>query len=179
MPKTITSETNCLPEIIESHGFVCEDNFKRIERITAKSDGYSKEYFVSDFGEKSSVLVVLDNHVLLVRQYRLLINSLSFELPGGKVDDGESPENSAIKECMEETGVMGYNLKSLIEYDPDLEYTRNHNYVFYTEEIDNSHSTEKKKHAWVSMNKYLKMVENGVIKDNLSIIAIMAYQLRR
>jgi ADP-ribose pyrophosphatase len=179
VPKTITSETTCLPEIIESHGFVYEDNFKRIERITAKFDGFSKEYFVSDFGEKSAVLVVRDNHVLLVRQYRLLINSLSFEVPGGKVDDGESPENSAIRECMEETGVMVYNLKSLIEYDPDLEYTRNHTYVFYTEEINNSRSTEKKEHEWVSMNKCLKMVENGVIKDSLSIIAIMAYQIRR
>jgi hypothetical protein len=29
------------------------------------------------------------------------------------------------------------------------------------------------------MNNCLKMVENGVIKDSLSIIAIMAYQLRR
>ena len=100
-------------------------------------------------------------------------------MPGGKVDDEESPENSAIKECMEETGVMVYNLKSLIEYDPDLEYTKNHTYVFYTGKIDNSHTTGKKEHEWVSMNKCLKMVENGVIKDSLSIIAIMAYQLRR
>ena len=179
VPKIIISETTCLPETIESHGFVYEDHFKRIERITANFDGFSKEYFVSDFGEKSAVLVVGDNHVLLVRQYRLLINRLSFEVPGGKVGDGESPEKSAIRECMEETGVMVNNLKSLIEYDPDLEYTKNHTYVFYTEEIENNHSTEKKDYEWVSMKKCLKMVEDGVITDSLSIIALMAYQLRR
>ena len=55
-----------------------------------------------------------DNHVLLVSQYRLLVNRLSFEVPGGKVDDGESPEESAIRECMEETKVTPKNLKSPI-----------------------------------------------------------------
>ena len=178
VPKTITSETTCLPKTIESHGFVYEDNFKKIERITAKFDGFNKEYFVSDFGEKSAVLVVLKNRVLLVRQYRLLINRISFEVPAGKVDDGESPENSAIRECKEETGVTPKKLKSLIEYDPDLEYTKNHTYVFYSEQIENNHSTEKKDYEWVSMNKCLKMIEDGVITDSLSIIAIMAYQLR-
>ena len=111
-----------------------------------------------------------DNHVLLVSQYRLLVNRLSFEVSGGKVDDGESPENSAIRECMEETGVKVNNLKSLIEYDPDLEYTKNHTYVFYTEELENSYSTENKNHEWVSMNKCLKMIENGVITDSLPLL---------
>jgi ADP-ribose pyrophosphatase len=178
VPKIIISETTCLPETIESHGFVYEDHFKRIERIIAKFDGFSKEYFVSDFGEKAAVLVLRDNYVLLVRQYRLLINRLSFKVPGGRVDDGKTPEGSAIRECMEETGVMTNNLKSLIEYDPDLEYTKNHTYVFYTEEIQNINPTEKKELKWVSLNKCLKMIENGIITDSLSIIAIMTYQLK-
>ena len=169
MSKTINSETTCLPEAIESHGFIYEDDYKRIERITANFDGFSKEYFVSDYGEKAAVLVLRDNYVLLVRQYRLLINRLSFEVPGGAVDDGETPKGSAIRECMEETGVMTNNLKSLIEYDPDLEYTKNHTYVFYTEERGNSHFSEKKNHEWVPMSKCLKMIEDGVITDSLSI----------
>jgi len=41
---TITSETTCLPKTIEFHGFVYEDLFKKIERITAEFDGFRKEY---------------------------------------------------------------------------------------------------------------------------------------
>ena len=177
MSKTINSETTCLPEAIESHGFIYEDDYKRIERITANFDGFSKEYFVSDYGEKAAVLVLRDNYVLLVRQYRLLINRLSFEVPGGSVDDGETPEDSAIRECLEETGVMINNLKPLIEYDPDLEYTKNHTYVFYTEEGGSSHFSEKKDHEWVPLHKCLKMIKRGIIADSLSIIAIMTYKL--
>ena len=174
----MVSETVSLPNSIESHGLVYEDSFNKIERITAKFDGFSKEYFVSDFGEKSAVLVVRNNQVLLVRQYRLLINRLSFEIPGGKIDDGESPKKSAIRECFEETGVRCTNLKPLIAYDPDLEYTRNHTHVFYTKETEKDHSTEKKDHVWVPIVKCMKMIEKGVIRDSLSIIALMAYQLR-
>ena len=175
--KITTSETTSLPKSIKSHGLVYSDNFKRIERITAKFDSFNKEYFVSDFGEKSAVLVICDKNILLVRQYRLLINGLSFEVPGGKVDDGETPESSAVRECMEETGVMISNLKPLIEYDPDLEYTKNHTYVFYSEEVEKKNLTKKIDYEWVPFHKCLKMIKTGVITDSLSIIAIMAYKL--
>ncbi|MDC1418091.1 NUDIX hydrolase [Candidatus Thioglobus sp.] len=174
---TITSETTSLPESIEYHGCVYEDKFKRIERITAKFDGFKKEYFVSDFGQKSAVLVISDKNVLLVRQYRLLINRISFEVPGGKVDEGETPESSAKRECMEETGVLIHNLKPLIEYDPDLEYTKNHTYVFYSEKSETKNFTKKTNCEWVSLRKCLKMIKSGIITDSLSIIAIMTYKL--
>ena len=176
--KTTISETTCLPESIQSHGIVYEDKFKRIERITAKFDGFNKEYFVSDFGEKSAVLVVRNNCILLVRQFRLLINCLSFELPGGKVDFGESPKESAIRECNEETGIAITNLELLIEYNPDLEYTKNHTYVYFTTDVKNNNSMQNTSHKWVSINQCLKMIEVGEITDSLSLIAIMAYKLK-
>jgi 8-oxo-dGTP diphosphatase len=53
---------------------------------------------------ETSVVVVLNstNQVLLVRQdygYRF------FGLPGGKIEDGESPDEAAIRELFEETGL--------------------------------------------------------------------------
>jgi len=174
----MVSETVNLPNSIESHGLVYEDRFQKIERITAKFDGFSKEYFVSDYGEKAAVLVVRKNQLLLVRQYRLLINRLSYEVPGGKVDNGETPKDAAIRECMEESGIRCSNLKQLVAYDPDLEYSRNHTYVFYTHEAENNSVSDKKNHQWIPVEKCLKMIEKGVINDSLSIISIMAYQLR-
>ncbi|MDQ0577601.1 NUDIX hydrolase [Agromyces albus] len=53
---------------------------------------------------ETSVVVVMNstNQVLLVRQdygYRF------FGLPGGKIEDGESPDEAAIRELFEETGL--------------------------------------------------------------------------
>jgi ADP-ribose pyrophosphatase len=57
---------------------------------------------------KSVVLVPVPEpgHVILVRQYRYPINKNLWELPAGSVDEGESPEQAARRECHEEVGLV-------------------------------------------------------------------------
>jgi ADP-ribose pyrophosphatase len=52
----------------------------------------------------SVVLIPLehDGRVVLVRQYRPSIDRMTWELPAGSVDEGESAENAARRECEEE-----------------------------------------------------------------------------
>lgn len=54
--------------------------------------------------------------ILLVRQYRLLIDRVSFEVPGGAIDEGETPEQAAIRECFEDTGVRRVNTRPLLSF---------------------------------------------------------------
>jgi 8-oxo-dGTP pyrophosphatase MutT (NUDIX family) len=177
--ETKTCETISLPHSIESNGIVYDDGYKQIEKITAQFDSFNKEYFVSDFGEKAALLVFNNNHILLTRQYRLLINDLSYEVPGGKVDKGEHPEQTAIRECFEETGIRCSDLKPLIAYDPDLEYTRNHTHVFYSHDTENAKTQLSEKHKWLPFNDCLEMIEQGIITDSLSIITIFAYKVKK
>ena len=44
--------------------------------------------------------------VILVRQYRYAVNAFLWELPAGSVDEGESPEEAAWRECHEEIGLI-------------------------------------------------------------------------
>jgi len=53
------------------------------------------------------VTVVLDDvgeRVLLVRRHRFIVDRWLWELPGGYVDEGESPAAAAVREVEEETG---------------------------------------------------------------------------
>jgi ADP-ribose pyrophosphatase len=47
-----------------------------------------------------------DEQVVLVRQYRPVIERLTLELPSGAVDPGEEPEQTARRELLEETGFV-------------------------------------------------------------------------
>jgi ADP-ribose pyrophosphatase len=55
---------------------------------------------------KSVVLVPIPEpgHIVLVRQYRYAVNAMLWEVPAGSVDDGETPEQAAARECHEEIG---------------------------------------------------------------------------
>src|SRR6478752_4544824 len=57
---------------------------------------------------KSVVLIPVPEpgKVILVRQYRYAVNAFLWELPAGSVDEGESPEEAARRECHEEIGLV-------------------------------------------------------------------------
>lgn len=58
--------------------------------------------------------ILLVEHVLQGRDF--------YNLPGGGIEDGETPAEAALRELEEETGVTGKILRPLtIEYKPDLE----------------------------------------------------------
>ena len=44
--------------------------------------------------------------VILIRQYRYAINRWMWECPAGSVDEGETPEQAARRECHEEIGQL-------------------------------------------------------------------------
>ena len=172
----LMSETILLPLSIEPQELVYQDRNQKIYRIIAQFDGFSKEYYVSDHGQRAAVVAVRNGEVLLVRQYRLLINGLSYEIPGGGVDENETPEAAAIRECLEETGVQCLNLKPLISYHPSLDIWKNYTYIFYSEELKEIEKDNSDRRVWIPLERCIKMVFAQQIVDSLSIVALFAYQ---
>ena len=55
----------------------------------------------------SVVLVPIadDGRVVLIRQYRASVSRELWEIPAGSVDEGETPDQAAARECEEEIGL--------------------------------------------------------------------------
>ncbi len=54
-----------------------------------------------------------EGRVLLVRQYRHAAQRICLELPGGVIDDGETPEQAAVRELREETGYSCSSIRAV------------------------------------------------------------------
>jgi ADP-ribose pyrophosphatase len=68
---------------------------------------------------KDSVAVLpLDGkgQAILVRQHRPAIARTLLEIPAGLIEEGESAEEAAVRECEEETGYRPLRLKKLLDY---------------------------------------------------------------
>ncbi len=158
--------------------------FMDIVHTHADFGQFKKDYFVIELGPRAGIIALKEGTVLLTRQYRFLIDSPSWEIPGGRVDEGETPELAAARECLEETGIECRDLRRLVEYYPGLDNFNNRTTVFASEDArvvapfkaDPSEVTEIR---WFPLESALRMVFSGEILDALTVAALLAYKASR
>jgi len=163
---------------------VHENAFFQVSTVQVQFPGFAKTIYVTHSGPRVGVLLIQDDHVLLVRQYRLLINDMALEIPGGKVDDGETPQAAALRECQEETCFHCLNLQPLLYYHPGLDTTDNPTSIFYcTQFAPAPHQqpapNEVAELVWLPFSRCLDLVFEKQIIDCLSVTAILAWQARK
>ncbi|HMI09453.1 MAG TPA: NUDIX hydrolase [Candidatus Saccharimonadales bacterium] len=85
------------------------DNFMQVEeRIYELPDGKTKNFYIKITNPSICVLALTeDNKVITVEQFRPGPNTVLNELPGGYIDEGETPEQATARELREETGYAG------------------------------------------------------------------------
>jgi ADP-ribose pyrophosphatase len=76
------------------------------------------------------VAVTPNDEVVLVWQYRFGTNALSLEIPGGVIDDGESPEQAARRELREESGYEGDRFDLLLDLEANPAVQNNRCFTF-------------------------------------------------
>lgn len=85
----------------------------RIDEVQ-KSTGESMRVDIVEHGG-AVVLVPIDEdgRILLVKQYRHPTGKYLLELPAGTLDESESPEECAVRECREEVGMAPGRIEHL------------------------------------------------------------------
>ncbi len=68
---------------------------------------------VRHHGSVAALPVTADGKILLVRQYRYAVDEALWELPAGRLDEGESPEDGIQRELREEIGQRAGSLEKI------------------------------------------------------------------
>ncbi|HKE20965.1 MAG TPA: NUDIX hydrolase [Bryobacteraceae bacterium] len=90
--------------------------------VVAKTMRAGEEPWYSMRGPDYTTIVALteENRVLAVRQYRPAVEQFVIEFPAGNIDRGESPEQCARRELVEETGYEAGEMELLGPMFPDV-----------------------------------------------------------
>src|SRR5690625_1690558 len=108
----------------------------RVDEVTLPNGQTSKRELLTHQGAAAIIPVTQDHKIIFVRQYRKAVEKMLIEIPAGLIDEGEKPEETAIRELEEETGYTTDNLIFVTSFYPTPGYTDELIYIYFTKELE-------------------------------------------
>ncbi len=146
---------------------VCHDQF---EMRGGEKGNY---FYLHTKGSALTIPVTDDGKVILIKQYRYLIDAVSIELPCGGVKEGQSDEEAARAELLEETGYECDKLRKVGKFMPYNGLSDEFCTVFVARTLRYSgarpDSTEQIDVMMATPAEIDRMVARGKISDGMSI----------
>jgi len=107
-----------LEEKVEKREILFRGRFLLLENLRVRlPDGRQADREVVRMRDSVAVLPMDGKgQAILVRQHRPAIGRTLLEIPAGLIEEGESAEEAAVRECEEETGYRPLHLKKLLDY---------------------------------------------------------------
>ncbi|HEX7177567.1 MAG TPA: NUDIX hydrolase [Pyrinomonadaceae bacterium] len=165
------------PEVLHS-----EELFRgRIFDVTRDTVREGEKIYVRECvqhpGGASVVAVFDDRTVALVRQYRHPARRYLLELPAGKLEAGERPEDCAARELIEEVGFSAGRLEPLSEFYPTPGFCAERLWVFLatalTEATQQLEDDELVEVVRLPLRRALSMIASREIEDAKTIIGLI------
>lgn len=123
--------------------------------------------------------VVVDDalRVLLLWRHRFITDTWGWEVPAGRIDDGESPAQAARRETLEESGWRVADVVPLVAYQPSNGLSDQVFHLFWATGAEHvgppSDPSEADRIAWVDRPALLDLLATGGVRDGLSLTALL------
>ena len=118
-----------------------------------------------------------DPLVLLIRQYRYAAGGYLYEIPAGRLDEGEDPADCAVRELEEETGCRAERVERLTTFYTTPGFVDEQIHVFMAVGLTmGEHSREKDEFLEVvrmPLSEALSRIEQGEIRDGKTIVGLL------
>jgi len=129
----------------------------------------------------SAVMMAVDTRkrILLVRQYRLPARAYLWELPAGRLDEGETPLKAARRELIEETGYRAKHWKKLVTFYPSPGFVAEKMTIFLATGLTAGQATpmddERIETRWFTSEEIEQAIRSGKIIDGKTILGYFTW----
>ncbi len=135
-------------------------------------------FYVLDAPDWINVIALtVDQKIVLVEQYRAGVHESSLEIPGGMVDEDESPLESAKRELLEETGYQSKKWTKLGHTSANAAILNNYTHMYLAEnciKVDeqNLDGNEDIAVHVLELDYFLELVKNSTVHHSIVVAAV-------
>lgn len=150
-----------------------EPTGKRVMRDVIRHNGSAVILAVDDRKSRKDPLVLIE------RQFRHAAQQYLYEVPAGKMDDGEDHLEAAKRELREETGYSAKKWTRMVKYFASPGFLGEWMQVFLAEELTLGEAQPEEDESFelqfVPLSELLKLIDAGKILDGKTLISTMFY----
>jgi ADP-ribose pyrophosphatase len=148
-----------------------------LEQIRRTDGTFKSREVVLHRGAVALVPMVDANHVCLIRNERFAVRKTLIEVPAGTIDPGETPDTTAPRELIEETGFRPGRITRVAEWWVSPGVMNERMYLYLCEDLTPGPAQpEPDEHLtpWiVPWDEAVAMAYSGAIDDAKTIVALL------
>lgn len=156
----------------------------RLDKDTVRfPDGSESEFDIVRHPGAAAVVPFLSDpegeepQILLLRQFRYAADGYIYEIPAGRLDAGEEPQDCAVRELKEETGCTADRIEPMFTMFTTPGFTDETIHVFMATGLTHGQSArEPDEFAEVvimRLSEALELIQQGAIPDGKTALAIL------
>ena len=147
----------------------------RRDKVTVPN-GESYREIIEHNGGAVLAAVTDERKLVMVRQFRNPAQRVVFEVPAGKIDPGEDPIVTAVRELKEETGYTAGNVRFLTYFYPCVGYSEEKLYLYLCTDLVPGETNFDENECldieeW-DIDELCNMIMTGQIHDAKTIISV-------
>ncbi len=157
----------------------------RTDRAVSPRTGKEHDFYIIETKDWVNVIPITeDRRVVMVRQYRHGSKGVTLEIPGGLLDDDDSPEKAAARELLEETGYQAEEMVEIGNINPNPAIFANHVYTYMARnprKVGNPSpdQTEDLEVVLVPLAEIKELIRSGEIDHAIVIAAFFLFFLQQ
>jgi len=156
----------------------------QVDDVRLPDGNTSKREIVKHPGAVAIIAVTEEEKILFVKQYRKPLERSLIEIPAGRIEEGEEPKITALRELEEETGYTAKDLKFVTSFYTSPGFANEIIHLYITEDIQRlaepvqGDDDEFIEIIELSLDEAHEYVQTGKIQDAKTNYAILYLQLK-